>query len=294
MAYNDQEVSSYGGAPVELFLFRDSAGQVVESLTTGEDELLDGLVLYRPGVVNRTSIRQTSEETTGSIEIRVPADSAFAQRFKSYLPAKPISVIVYRYHATDLSVERRPLFIGSVTSIDFDAEGIATVACTPVTAATGKKVPWQVYKKGCNWALYGHGCGVLRAAFETPVLVYTATGDTLVSTTVDAFDDGWFRHGYVEVVSTGERRFILEHIGDTLTLEYPFFNLPAGEALIVVAGCDRSEETCRVKFNNLPNYLGFDYIPDTNPYDTNFGPTVTPTTGTAVQIPGFGEVTIED
>src|SRR5690606_40398794 len=127
MAYNDQGVSSYGGAPVELFLFRDSAGQVVESLTTGEDELLDGLVLYRPGVVNRTSIRQTSEETTGSIEIRVPADSAFAQRFKSYLPAKPISVIVYRYHATDLSVARRPPVVGSRTFLGFDADGLGAV-----------------------------------------------------------------------------------------------------------------------------------------------------------------------
>lgn len=293
MAYNDQEISSYGGAPVELFLFRDSAGQAVEALTTGEDEVLDGLVLYRPGVVNRTSIRQTSEETTGNIEIRVPADSSFAQRFKAYLPAKPISVLVYRYHATDLAVQRRTVFIGSVTAIDFDSEGIATVACTPVTTAMGKKVPWQVYKKGCNWALYGHGCGVLRASFETPVLTYSTSGDTLTSAAVDALPDGWFRHGYVEVVSTGERRFVLEHLGGTLTLEYPFFNLPAGEALTVVAGCDRSEETCRDKFNNLPNYLGFDYIPDTNPYDTNFGPSGTPNAGTTIPLPGFGEVTIE-
>ena len=29
---------------------------------------------------------------------------------------------------------------------------------------------------------------------------------------------------------------------------------------------------CSSKFNNLPNYLGFDYIPELNPYDTSFGP----------------------
>lgn len=293
MAYNDQEISSYGGAPVELFLFRDTAGQAVESLSTGEDEVLDGLVLYRPGVINRTSIRQTTEDPTGSIEIKVPADSSFAQRFKAYLPAKPISVLVYRYHVTDIGLERRTLFIGAVTSIDFDSEGIATVACSPITTAMGKKVPWQVYKKGCNWALYGHGCGVLRAAFETPVLAYTATGDTITSAVLGSYDDEWFRSGYIEVVSTGERRFILSHVGNTIILEYPFFDLPSGQALVAVAGCDRSEEMCKVKFDNLPNYLGFDYIPDTNPYDTNFGPAVTPSTGSTVQLPGFGEVDFE-
>ncbi len=291
MSYTAQELSLYAGEPVELFLFRDSIGQAISALTTGEDDLLDGLVLYKPGVVNRTSVRQTTDDPSGGLQIKVPNDSTLAQQFKAYLPSKPINLTIYRYHLTDVALERRVLFIGQVVTVSFDGDGIATINCEPITKSKGKKVPWQVYKKNCNWALYEHGCGVLRTLFATPVLTYTASGDTVTATVVGTFTDGWFRNGYIERADTGERRFITGHIGTQLRLDYPFFDLPLGTTLIAQAGCDRTEATCKVKFNNLPNFLGFDYIPDENPYDTNFGPAVTPEPPASVALPRSGSLT---
>lgn len=272
MPYQTQEISQYGGAPVELFLFRDTVGQTVAAYTTGEDEVLDGLTNYLPGVIGRSSIRQTNDDPSGNLTLQVPADSVIAEKFRTYLPARPISLTIYRYHLTDVSLERRALFAGEVVSVQFDGDGLATLACESVIKDKGRKVPWVPYKKGCVWAHYGHGCGVARLPFEVPTSTYSQTGNVLSSAAFGAFADGWFRGGTVEVSSTGEQRFVLAHTGNNLTLDYPFFNLPIGEPLVAVAGCDRSEETCATKFNNLPNHLGFSYIPTENPYDTNFGP----------------------
>jgi uncharacterized phage protein (TIGR02218 family) len=276
MPFDTQELSQYGGQPSELFHFRNSVGQTVFALTTGEDEFADGLTLYVPGVINRTSVRQTTEDPSSSLEIRVANDSTIAQQFKAYLPSKPINLLIYRFHANDSGMERRTIFIGQVVSVSFGNDGIATINCDPVTKSRGKKVPWQVYKKGCNWALYEHGCGVLRALFETPVLSYVTSGDTITAAVFAEQEDTWYSNGYIERVVNGERRYITGHVGTDIQLDYPFFDLDAGEALIAVAGCSRTEEVCRDKFDNLINYLGWDYIPEENPYDTNFGPAETP------------------
>lgn len=291
MTYTAQELSVYAGEPVELFLFRDSVGQTITALTTGEDELLDGLTLFIPGIVNRTAVRQTTEEPSGGLQIKVPNDSALAQQFKAYLPSKPINLTIYRYHLTDLLLERRVLFIGQVVTVAFEGDGIATINCEPITKSKGKKVPWQVYKKGCNWALYEHGCGVLRSLFQTPVLTYTTSGDTLTAAVIGAQASGWYSNGYIERVDTGERRFITGHTGSQLRLDYPFFDMLPATALVAYAGCDRTAATCKLKFNNLPSYLGFDYIPSENPYDTNFGPAVTPEAPVTITLPRLGTFT---
>lgn len=292
MSFDAQELSPYGGQPIELFLFRDSDGQTVTALTTGADLFVDGLINFLPGIINRSSIRQTTEEPTGSLQIRVPNDSTLAQQFKAYLPTKPIALVVYRYHANDALLERRVLFIGQVVSVSFEGEGIATLNCEPVTKAKGKKVPWQVYKKGCNWAVYEHGCGILREPFETLALTYSISGNTITATPLGTHPDDWFPNGYVYAQSTGERRFIIGQTGSTVMLDYPFFNLQPGEPLVFVAGCPRTEVACKDKFDNLPNYLGFDYIPEENPYDTNFGPSGPPKPETILIPTRFGQVEV--
>jgi hypothetical protein len=288
MPFDTQELSQYSGQPVELFHFRDSVGRTVYALTTDEDEFSDGLTVFVPGIINRTSIRQRTDEAAGGIEVRVTSDSALAQQFKAYLPSKPISLLVHRFHDNDGTLERRVQFIGQVVSVAFERDQMAVIRCEPLTKATGKKVPWQVYKKGCNWAVYEHGCGVLRAPFETLLLTYSVDADTITSAAIAAtLDDTWFPNGYVERVSNGERRYITGQVDDTIQIEYPFFDLDPLEPLILVAGCPRTREACNVKFDNLMNYLGWDYIPSENPYDTNFGPAETPPTPDLPAMPGF-------
>lgn len=282
MAFDTKDLSRYDGSPVELFLFRDDVAQQTWALTTGDEDIIDGLVTYRRGEINRSSIKAASADPSSGITVKVLSSSNLAQQFKAYLPTRPISLVVTRFHVTDGAAERRTMFVGQVTTTSFDADGFTTFNCQSVLKGIQRKVPWQVYKSGCNWPLYGFGCGVLRDGFAMPAGSYAQTGATILSTAFAAHPDGWFNNGYIEVVATGERRFILNHVGSTLMLNYPFVNLAAGTALTAYAGCDRKRETCRTKFNNLQSQLAFDFIPTENPYDTNLGPTENKTAGTAI------------
>ena len=271
MPYDTYELSAYDGAPVELFLFRDDVAQQTWAFTTGDDKLVDGLVSYMPDVISRTAIKQSGGQVPDGIQIKVEASSNLAQQFKAYLPARPISLIVTRYQRKDAGMERVTMFAGQLTTVAFESDGMATLNCQPVTKSIRRKVPWQVYKSGCNWALYELGCGVSRTAFATPAGTYTMSGGTVTSNQFATKPDGWFAAGYVEVAATGERRFVTSHVGTNLTLNYPFTNLAPNEPLVAYAGCQRTKTMCAEKFNNLDNKLGFDFIPELNPYDTTFG-----------------------
>ena len=272
MAFDTYELSDYNGAPVELLLFKDDVAQWQQAFTTGEDALVDGLLTYLPGIISRSEIKQGGSELVGTIQVKVPYDSDIAQKFKTYLPSRPIGLVLQRYHRNDVAQERVTLFIGQITTTAFESDGMVTLNCAPMTKALQRKVPWQVIQGGCIRALYEFGCGVSRELFATAATGYSLTGSTITSIAFGAHPDGWYSNGYVEVPSTGERRFIIGHVGNIIEMDYPLFSLTPGEPINAYAGCDRTLDTCKAKFDNVPNRLGFDWIPRENPYDISLGP----------------------
>lgn len=83
------------------------------------------------------------------------------------------------------------------------------------------------------------------------------------------FDDRWFEHGRFEVL-TGEAAGLVGVVkndqlnGTTRRIEL-WQSLVAtiipGDMFRVIAGCSKTESTCRVKFNNFLNFRGFPHIP---------------------------------
>jgi len=87
---------------------------------------------------------------------------------------------------------------------------------------------------------------------------------------LDSFAAGWFTQGTVEWLTganAGERGAVRADAagsapGRTITFwQKPGFAMVAGDLLRIKAGCDKSAETCRVKFNNFLNFRGFPHIP---------------------------------
>lgn len=271
MTFVAEETSLYRGAPVELFHFQSDDALENWARTTGDVEIIDGLLVYEVAPIKRGSLRSSAGEPQGQMQVEMPIDDPLVRKFIAYLPERQILLTVYRMHEGDSLAEKVPVFIGTVSSVNFTEEK-ATLSCQPVTGAQSRMIPWQSYKALCNWALYGQGCGVLRAAHQTalPSGPNFAGPDTLVDPAFSAFPDGWYRNGYVEVLTTREVRYIVSHVGDTITLIAPFTTSPAGNSTLVYPGCDRSEATCRNKFDNIANYLGFNRVPTSNPFDTSF------------------------
>lgn len=271
MPFTPEEISLYDGTPVELYYFRSDDAQEQWAFTSGDAEIIDGVLRYTPIPISRTGLQSSTGEAQGQIRITIPADDPLAKKFIAYLPERQVLLTILQFHRSDVGFERIPVFIGTVNSVDFE-NGEAILSCQPVTKGLTRSVPWQSYKALCNWPLYGPGCGVLRTSFQTvlPAGPQFVSGDIVRDNAFSALASGWFTNGYIEVVETRETRFILSHTTNELRIIYPLTSYQEGMEVRVYAGCDRTEATCRTKFNNIQNYLGFNRVPTNNPFNTSF------------------------
>ncbi|MCO4848374.1 MAG: DUF2163 domain-containing protein [Yoonia sp.] len=130
----------------------------------------------------------------------------------------------------------------------------------------------RAYLKTCSAVLGDASCkvGTSDPAFRAETLIDDVTGDQVFRFVLAAsYTDRWFEGGIMKVRSgtaNGLEAAIKsdETDGDdrVITLWRP---LPAsivqGDAVWLIAGCDKRSETCRVKFDNLVNFQGFPDIP---------------------------------
>lgn len=130
----------------------------------------------------------------------------------------------------------------------------------------------RVFQKGCGAVLGDAACGFDLA---TPDFTFELAADAVEERRVFRFDGmdqvaaGWFAFGRIDVLGgAGQglsglvKRDRLEGATRVVELWHPLrAEVAAGDALRLVAGCDKRPETCRFKFNNFLNYQGFPDIP---------------------------------
>lgn len=289
MSMDDVESSAYDGTPQQLFKF--AMGNVVWGYVGGAAQTFTwNNVDYVPdAAIMMGAITQSLSESSPSVEIVISASSPVAQQFIPFLPIEPIQVWVYRNDWEAAETEYAPEFIGEIISSMFDEnEGTCTLTARMVAAAMSRKVPWCVYSATCAYALYGIGCKVNRESFVTEAQAISGEGLTVVSAaefasaavdhgvTDPSVTDDWFRNGFARHVDSNEVRTIIAHSGTDITLHTPFTKLKNGDLVKAYAGCNRTKEHCKKKFNNLDNALLFPWVPTRNPYTQSVYGTATP------------------
>ena len=125
--------------------------------------------------------------------------------------------------------------------------------------------PRNIYQAGCMRTLYDEGCKVNREKFTVNgrVTANSTTGTELTCNLTQA--NGWFNQGVIKFTSglnAGLTRTVKEHKDGTLSfaLRLPF-PPQAGDVFKVYPGCNKRQDTCKNKFNNVVHFRGFPYIP---------------------------------
>lgn len=125
--------------------------------------------------------------------------------------------------------------------------------------------PRNIYQSGCMRTLYDGGCKVNREKFTVNgrVTANSTTGTELACNLTQA--DGWFNQGVIKFTSgrnAGLSRTVKEHKGGRLSfaLRLPF-PPQSGDVFKIYPGCDKRQETCGKKFENIVHFRGFPYIP---------------------------------
>jgi len=75
----------------------------------------------------------------------------------------------------------------------------------------------------------------------------------------DPVPDNFLKYG--KMISSTEVRSIVSNDAGSFTVRYSLQDLSVGDVVTVYAGCDKSVTTCKNKFDNISNYIGFPYVP---------------------------------
>jgi len=261
MTYDAREKSRYGGQPVEGFRF--AQGPNLWLFTSADREVTLPAGVFKPEAIARSEFDFSQEDTGETIEFTLPRTNPVAALFIGDLPSTPVWVAVYRAHRgdEDLAVT---VFSGKVIRARFE-ESEAVLTGASLMAMLARTVPVLAMQTPCNHVLYSAPCGANPTTSRDQITVTSVVGATVVSNDFATRPDQWFRGGRLESAS-GETRFIADHVGDTVTLISPLPGLESLDVVWAYWGCDHLEPTCRDKFGNLINHLGWSRLPGRNPF----------------------------
>lgn len=265
MTYDSLERSMQSGAPVELYEF--TRGTTVYRYTSADVVQTVGANSYAVEPLRRGKIETSAERARNSLTIECRRNFPIADLFRISPPSDVIAAVVKRKHRTDGTIA--VIWSGRVLNCSFEGAR-ASLICEPSSSSLKRPGLRRLYQRGCPHVLYAQGagqCNVTRAAHSTTTTVSAVSGLVL---SVAALGAKPWAGGFVEWEESAgsiERRFISSFSGLDLTLSQAFQGITIGATVTVSPGCDHTSSTCAAVYANLPNYGGFPFMPDKNPFD---------------------------
>lgn len=122
----------------------------------------------------------------------------------------------------------------------------------------------KLYSRLCRTDLGSSECTVsLTPLTDTLAISAVASGDTFTAPT--ARGSGFYTFGactFLTGANAGAATEILTHVGQSVTLFTPMPRpIAVGDQVRLVAGCDKTIETCHARFGNVLNFRGEPHIP---------------------------------
>lgn len=265
MSFDQLERSHTEGSRVYLYLFEPDGGILHYEYTSDASPITIGGKTYVPHPISHNERKQSAANDAApeQLVISVPFDNPVAAMHVPFLPPRPVVVTVFAYQRRDMTIELIQEFKGTISN--FSQRGdVMDLYARPLGDSMQQTVPYAVHQQTCIWITYGPGCGRNRDDFKVVGSVVSFAATTLESAELASKPSGWFTAGYAENPSTGEVRFITEHTGNLVKLNYPFIGISPGTTLNFYAGDDYTAETCRTKFNNKKRWMGFNRFPTFN------------------------------
>ena len=276
MSYSALESSAQGGCPV--FLYKFVQGTQQWCYTNAPFQVSFAGDTYSPSAVGHSEVKQSNELSKDSITLTFPLDDEFAGQFLGYAPDLVTSVTLLRGHVGD--GEFIAYWKGRVASSKASGAQVR-LECESIFTSLRRPGLRARYQRTCRHALYARGCTLDPEAFAVPGRLTAMSSVSIVVPEAASYANGYFTGGMVRAPD-GSLRLVSNHVGASLTLSRPastlardfaasgygynYGNFYGGLAVTLYPGCDRMRATCRDKFNNLPNYGGFPFIPVKTPF----------------------------
>lgn len=250
-----------------VYLYRVTQGSNVEYWTSHARNVSAASFLWTSQNIRHTGITRSLDFLDEGVKLVIHTRLG-SHLFRSYLsgtPPLPTYVDIYQTFSPTFSLDLAiPIYSAEVKTVSFDSAGKIDLVLTSIMRISEHQIPRFLIQRSCNWRLFDAvTCRVGEATYRNTVIVTVFYENTFTSLEALSFASGWFTLGKAK--KGNEVRLIIEHVGDTITLNIPFSNLQVGDEIDITPGCDKNPGTCSSKFGNLLNFGGFPYIPPKNP-----------------------------
>lgn len=266
MSYESLEESVSDSRPIECYKFIGSQGRVYLYTSANTSVSLGGQ-RYSPIAITRSRIKTaTNEDSDVTLELEIPFDTEVCLDY-AYAQVPPkLELEVYRKQGRGTESDYVLYWNGVVRG--FDVRGrIASISVPSMASlALSTSVPNVYFQAPCNHILYNSRCGVSAAANKVDRVVGGASSQTILLD-ASAGANGDFRAGEIVNNRSLERRLVLDNVGVSITIGFPFFDIRPGDPVSIYKGCDHTVSTCHTKFNNVINFGGFPNVPADNPFE---------------------------
>ena len=270
------ELSRFAGKPIHLFLFMRQ--NLTWRYASCDRDLVIGGFTYLAAQIERGEIKQTVERAKDRLTIKLaylrdpnalefPSTQSLGDNWHPYTPSDEVQVICMTTHYGDTDPPKVE-WMGVVTQPKFgDVE--LELTCEPTNGYARARNQGPKWQRSCWKTVYSQGvrgCNLNRDAFKVDAVLTSAVGITLKA---DAFATSPLplAGGYVTWTrgdGLAERRSIMTHSGDTITVLYSASELAGGLAVTARPACPRTWSACEARGNTI-NFGGAVYKPIKNP-----------------------------
>jgi len=270
-SYAEKESSIRAGEPIEFVRF--TLGEETFRYTTSpQNETLFGEV-YENIQIQRTAPSLSPEIAQNKITFTMPRNVVLPAFFLRAAPRQQVFCVIYRKHRGESDLQAISYWQGGLEGITYKGEE-AEISCGGLESILQRGGLRYRYQPNCRFFFCDGRCPVPASAVTTEAIIISAAGAQVQAAEFANFPNGYFKFGEITTPEL-ESRFIVEHIGDTLTLIAPFPETPVGKLTKTLAGCDYTSATCKDKYgaftDNGRDFGGFDTIPVKNLFEKGLG-----------------------
>ena len=268
MTFTDKEQSVDDGQPFELYDF--VRGTWHAYLTTRPTEFfVNTSRVYKPSAINRDRVRHGEDSLKDSITITLPRGHEIVEHFIHSPSERRTSITIRQLHYGLDFNEAIVIWKGRVVSGAPTGQKVE-LTCESIFTAMRKQGLRFRCELLCQHVLYSSMCRASQPSMRVDDTISSMPSATVLemTTNTSGYEDGWFSGGIIQGPD-GADRYITKHVGSTIYIDRGLDSLAPDVDVALYPGCDRTRNTCRDKFNNLNNFLGFPWIPTANPFQVD-------------------------